>query len=212
MTHVPPRRRVGAALALALVAVGASATVLAGPVHADSTKGVTICHAAGMSGRWVVITVDPAALLTHGHRAHQGAHDVIPPFEHTAEGGASTRLAGQNWADNWPVDGSGRATGAVEASDCGAVPHAEKPQKKENSAEKQQGKPGDKQQGKSGEKRSDAPPRGEGGGSSASPSGATGTGAPHDEAEPRPALVGGGLALLLAGGATAVGVTRRRGQ
>ncbi|MFW5469468.1 hypothetical protein ACOCJ4_05415 [Knoellia sp. CPCC 206435] len=219
MSHVRGRRPVGAVLALALAAIGASATVLAGPVQADSTEGVTICHVAGKSGRWVVITVDASALIRNGHRAHQGGHDVIPPFEHTAEGAGSTRLAGQNWADNWPVDPSGRATGAVEASDCGAAPRPDKPQKKEKSAEKQQAKPGDEQEGKpgdkrgrSGEKRSDPPPRGEGGGSSASPSGATGSRAPDDAAEPRPALVGGGLALLLAGGATAVGVTRRRGQ
>lgn len=199
------RRPAGVLLALALTCVGVSGVALAGPARADVTAGVTICHAAGSSGRWVVITVGPSALTSRGHRAHQGERDVIPPFEHAAEGGATTRVEGQNWTDNWPVDGSGRATGAVEASDCGAAPARKAP--------KQKGRSEDGQPAPSVDKGSAAAPRNKGGVPSASPSGAADTRAPSvGNGDARPALVSGGLALLLAGGATAVGAARRRGD
>lgn len=208
------RRRGGAALTAALVSAGA--VVFADTSHAASAAGVTICHAAGGSGRWVVLTADAHAVTSKGHAAHQDGRDVIPPIEYVPEGSTTTvRFPGLNWTDNWATSANGAAEEEVVPTDCPGEGPPDRPRSdgprsegsKPDGPKSEGSKPdGPKFEG-SKPGKADPPPKGK---AHRTSFGAAAGTAPSAEATPSgPAIVGGGLALLLAGGATAAGVRLR---
>lgn len=116
------RRLAGTVCGLALV--GGSGVAFATAAHADPNPNVTICHATGNPDKFVVITIDAAAITSQGHDTHQNDNDVIPPFEYVAENSQETvSFPGQNWDGNWETNGEGVATGEVDAADCGQPTH-----------------------------------------------------------------------------------------
>lgn len=119
MARHTTRRLTSAAFGLALV--GASGIAFAGSANADPNPNITICHATGNPDKWVVLTIDAAAITQQGHDQHQDNRDVIPPFEYISENQEEpVSYAGQNWDDNWETNGEGVATGEVTKDDCDA--------------------------------------------------------------------------------------------
>lgn len=119
-----PRARRLARTVCGLALVGTSGVAFATAAHADPNPNVTICHATGNPDKFVVITIDAAAITSQGHDTHQNDNDVIPPFEYVAENSQETvSFPGQNWDDNWGTNGEGVATGKVDAADCGQPTH-----------------------------------------------------------------------------------------
>jgi hypothetical protein len=105
-------------------AIVAAPLVFATAAHADANPNVTICHATGNPDKFVVITIDAAAITKKGHDTHQNDNDVIPPFEYVAENTQKTvSFPGQNWDDNWETNGEGVASGEVDPADCGQPTH-----------------------------------------------------------------------------------------
>jgi len=66
MAQQTTRRLSSAALGLALV--GASGIAFAGAAQADPNANITICHATGNPGKYVVLTVDASSIVkNNGH-------------------------------------------------------------------------------------------------------------------------------------------------
>lgn len=108
--------------------VGASGIAFAGAASADPNANITICHATGNPDKFVVLTIDAAAITSQGHDQHQDDRDVIPPFEYVAEnGGETVSFPGQNWHDNWETNGEGVAEGEVTEEDCVAPDETQTP-------------------------------------------------------------------------------------
>ena len=178
------RRLIGATMGLALA--GGASLVLAPAAQADPNPNITICHATGADGKWVVQTIDAAAITSAGHDEHQDDRDVIPPFTYVADNTEETvTFEGQNWAGNWAVGADGVAAGEVDETMCAA------PEDEETTPP-------------TGEETT--PPAEE----ETTPPVVQTDGV--DPAGTNFILVGGGAALILAGGATLVLANRRRGH
>lgn len=64
---------------------------------------VTICHATGNPGKWVVLSPDRSGIVSgHAGSHHQDGRDIIPPFTYTA-GGTEINFPGQNWEDGQAI-------------------------------------------------------------------------------------------------------------
>ncbi|AEE47368.1 hypothetical protein [Cellulomonas fimi] len=73
------------ALAATVVVAGGLGVAQAVPAAAAQDGGhtpVTLCHAAGGSGTFTLVTVDAESVLQEGHSSHPG--DIVPAFEHAA--------------------------------------------------------------------------------------------------------------------------------
>lgn len=190
--RIATRRAIGAALGLTLA--GGAGVAFAGAAQADPNPNITICHATGAEGKWVVQTIDAAAITSAGHHEHQGARDVIPPFEYVVESsGAVVTYGGLNWDDNWATTGEGVATEDVpeDGSLCAAPAGEPEEPGTEEPEEPTTEEPGGEEPG---EEKPIVQTDG------------VNTGGPDL------ALVAGGAGLLLAGGATLVLANRPRGR
>jgi hypothetical protein len=204
MARHTTRRLSSAAFGLALV--GASGIAFTGAAHADPNKNITICHATGNPDKWVVLTIDAAAITQQGHDTHQDDRDVIPPFEYVSENTEETvSFPGQNWDDNWETNDEGVALEEVTKADCMAPGSTSTPTPTVTVTST----PTSTVTSTPTSTVTSTPT------GTSTPPGPTGPVVETDlvdPAGPSSALLGGGAALVLAGAAAATAVVRRRGS